>query len=114
MKNRQPPPPLNPPTKPRSVESLAADVASDAEVALGSAQIATKAAQRVVDAMPTPDPRDNPNYQRLVGLEQSMLARISPRHRNRWPELLAIDERWEECDRRQEEIRASDEDLGDP
>jgi hypothetical protein len=51
-------------------------------------------AAKVVDAVPTPDPRDDVNYQRLVGLEQSMLARISPRHRNRWPELLAIDERW--------------------
>lgn len=35
-----------------------------------------------------------------------MLARISPRHRNRLPELLAIDERWEQCDRRQEELNA--------
>jgi hypothetical protein len=66
---------------------------------------------RVVDALPTPDPREDVNYQRLAGLEQSMLARISPRHRNRWPELVAIDERWQECDRRQEEIRASLTDL---
>jgi tetratricopeptide (TPR) repeat protein len=44
-------------------------------------------------------------------LEQSMLARISPRHRNRWPELLAIDERWEACDRRQEQLRGSLVDL---
>jgi len=51
------------------------------------------------------------NYKRLVGLEQSMLARISPRHRNRWPELLAIDERWEACDRRQEELRMALVDL---
>lgn len=111
MRNRQPPPPLNPPTKPRSVESLAADIASDAEVALGSARIATKAAQRVVDALPTPDPRDNPNFQRLAGLEQSMVARISPRHRNRWPELMEIDDRWQQCDRRQEELRAALADL---
>jgi len=55
--------------------------------------------------IPKPDPRDDVNYQRLVGLEQSMLARISPRQRNRWPELLAIDKRWEECDWRQEALR---------
>jgi hypothetical protein len=41
-----------------------------------------------------------------------MLARISPRHRNRWPELQAIDERWEQCDRRQEELRAVLADMG--
>jgi hypothetical protein len=78
-----------------------------ADVTLGSATIARKAAAKVLDALPTPDPRDDVNYQRLAGIEQSMLARISPRHRNRWPELLAIDERWEACDCRQEELRAS-------
>ena len=67
MRNRQPPPPLNPPSKPPSVESLVADVASDAEVALGAARIATKAATRVVDALPKPDPHDDPNFQRLAG-----------------------------------------------
>jgi hypothetical protein len=61
-----------------------------ADIALGSAQIAKKAAKKVLDAVPTPDPREDVNYQRLSGLEQSMLARISPRHRNRWPELRAI------------------------
>jgi hypothetical protein len=56
----------------------------------------------VVDALPTPDPRDEVNYQSLVGPEQSMLARISPRHCHRWLDLLAIDERWEPWDRRLE------------
>jgi chromosome segregation protein len=101
MMNRKPPPPLNPPTI-RSVESLAADVASDAEVALGAARIAKRAAE----SMPKPDPREDVNYQRLSGLEQSFWARISPR-RNRWPELREIDERLEQFDRRQEELRVT-------
>lgn len=110
MRNRQPPPPLNPPKAP-SVHTLVREAEAAADIALGSAHIAKQAAEKVVDALPTPDPRDNVNFQRLAGLEQSMLARISPRHRNRWPDLLEIDERWEDCDRRQEEIRASLNDL---
>jgi hypothetical protein len=93
-----------------SVEQLAADVASDAEVALGAAKIAKEAA----DSIPKPDPREDPDFQtriRISGLEQSMLARISPRHRNRWPELLAIDERIADFDRRQEELRVALVDL---
>lgn len=111
MMNRKPPPPLNPPPKAPSVEALVRDVGDAADIALGSAHIARKAATKIVDALPTPDPLVDVNWQRLAGLEQSMLARISPRHRNRWPELLAIDERWEDCDRRQEELRLSLTDL---
>jgi hypothetical protein len=103
--NRKPPPPLTPPTL-RSVESLAADVASDAEVALGAARIAKRAAE----SMPKPDRRLDPNFQRLTGQEQSFLARISPR-RNRWPELREIDERIAELDRRQEGLSAGLVDL---
>jgi hypothetical protein len=92
-------------------EWLAERTEKAADHAVRGATIARKAAAMVLDALPTPDPRDDVNYQRLVGLEQSMLARISPRHRNRWPELLAIDERWEACDRRQEELSAALIDL---
>ena len=77
---------------------------------LGSAEVAVKAAGRAVDAIPKPDVRDDPNFQRLAGLEQSMLARLSPRHRNRWPELVAIDDRLEDPDRRQGELHTT---LGD-
>ena len=81
-----------------------------ADISLGSAEVAVKAAGRAVDAIPKPDVRDDPNFQRLAGLEQSMLARLSPRHRNRWPELVAIDDRLEDLDRRQGELH---DDTGD-
>jgi hypothetical protein len=64
------------------VEALVREVGEAADIALASAHIAKRAAE----AMPKPDPRDDVNYQRLSGLEQSFWARISPR-RNRWPEL---------------------------
>lgn len=89
------------------VSDIATRAEEAADISLGSAEIAQKAAGKVLDALPTPDPREDVNYQRLAGLEQSMLARISPRHRNRWPELLAFDERVTEIDRRQEGLRNS-------
>ena len=36
-----------------------------------------------------------------------MLARLSPRHRNRWPDVVAFDDRVSELDRRQEELVAT-------
>lgn len=95
---RTPQPPLYPPPRPISAAEEAADIS------LGRAKIAQKAARQVVDALPIPDPRDDLNFQRFVGLEQGFLARISPR-RNRWPELAAIDELIAECDQRQEQLR---------
>ena len=85
-------------------DHLAARAEEAADISLGSAQVAVKAAGKAMDAMPTPDPRDDPNFQRLAGLEQSFVARLSPRHRNRWPELVAIDERLDDLDRRQQEL----------
>lgn len=73
-----------------------------ADIALGSAQIAKRAAESI----PKADPRDDVNFKRLAGLDQGFWARISPR-RNRWPELLAIDERLVGFDRRQEELRVT-------
>jgi hypothetical protein len=81
-----------------------------ADIAVGSAQIAQKAAKKVMDALPRPDVRDNIDYQRLVGQEQSWLARLSPR-RNRWKAIAAFDERVAACDRRQEELNAERADL---
>jgi len=77
-----------------------------ADIAIASAQIAVKAGNKAVAAVPIPDPREHVNFQRLAGLgeQQSFLARISPR-RNRWPELVEIDERVADLDRRQEELR---------
>lgn len=91
------------------------DIASRAEeaadIALGSAGVAQKAARRVLDSLPTPDPRDDVNFQRLAGLEQSTLARLMPRHRNRWPKLLEFEQRLAEFDRRQEVLRAEVSEL---
>jgi hypothetical protein len=98
-------PPLYPPER-QSVAALAREAGEAADIALGSAQIAKKAA----DSIPKPDPREDVNFKRLSGQEQSFLARISPR-RNRWPELHAIDERLEQFDRRQEELRVTLIDL---
>ncbi|MBA3402053.1 MAG: hypothetical protein H0U05_08705, partial [Actinobacteria bacterium] len=39
---------------------------------------AAKFAKEQADKLPKPDPREDVNFQRLAGLEQSMLARISP------------------------------------
>ena len=86
-------------------EQLAARAEEAADISLGSAAIAQKAAKKVVDALPTPDPRDDVNFQRLVqaGSEQSWLARLSPR-RNRWPDLADIDVRIADLDRRQQQL----------
>ena len=54
---------------------------------------------------PAADPRDSP-LGRIAGLEQTAWARLSPRHRNRWPKLAAIDERVNELDQRQAAIGA--------
>jgi hypothetical protein len=101
MRRGKQPPALYPPTR-QSLEALAREAGEAADIALGSAHIAKRAAE----AMPKPDPRLDPNFQRLSGQEQSFLARISPR-RNRWPELREIDERLEQFDRRQEELRVT-------
>ncbi len=86
------------------------DIASRAEeaadIALGSAQIAVKASDMAVAAVPIPDPRADVNFQRLAGLEQSTLARLMPRQRNRWPKLLEFENRLAELDGRQEVLRA--------
>ena len=86
------------------------DIASRAEeaadIALGAAGVAVKAGNKAVAAVPIPDPRDDVNFQRLAGLEQSTLARLMPRHRNRWPKLLEFEQRLVEFDRRQEVLRA--------
>jgi len=87
----------------------AAETAADQ--AIGSAEIAQKAARRVLDSLPTPDPRDDVNFQRLAGLEQSTLARLMPRQRNRWPKLLEFEQRLAEFDRRQEVLRAEVSEL---
>lgn len=98
---RKQPPALYPPRR-QSVEALAREDGEAADIALGSAKIAKRAAE----SMPKPDPREDVNYQRLSGLEESFWARISPR-RNRWPELRVIDERLVELDRRQNELIAT-------
>jgi hypothetical protein len=99
------PPALYPPRR-QSLEALAREAGEAADIALGSAKIAKKAA----DSMPKPDRWLDPNFQRLSGQEQSFLARISPR-RNRWPELREIDERLAELDHRQEGLSAGLVDL---
>ena len=86
------------------------DIASRAEeaadIALGAAGVAVKAGNKAVAAVPIPDPREDVNFQRLAGLEQSTLARLMPRQRNRWPKLLEFENRLAEFDRRQEVLRA--------
>ncbi len=89
-----------------STRAQAARAEEAADIALGSAKIAKDAAERVVDALPTPDPRDDVNFQRLAGVEESMLARLMPRRRNRWPKLFEFEQRLAEFDRRQEVLRA--------
>jgi hypothetical protein len=111
MRGRTPPPPLNPPAKPSTVGALVREVGEAADIALGSAQIAQKAATKIVDALPTPDPRDNVDFQRLAERAQSMVRRLLPWTRNRWPELCAIDDRLGDLDRPQEELVATLADL---
>ncbi|MBA3382721.1 MAG: hypothetical protein H0T97_12795 [Actinobacteria bacterium] len=86
------------------------DIASRAEeaadIALGAAGVAVKAGNKAVAAVPIPDPRDDVNFQRLAGLEQSTLARLMPRRRNHWPKLLEHEQRLAELDGRQEVLRA--------
>lgn len=83
-------------------DSIRAEEAAD--IALGAAGVAVKQAKKVRDSLPPPpDPRQDVNYLRLAGLEESFLARLSPR-RNRWPEIVSFDERVTEIDRRQAEI----------
>ncbi len=91
-------------------ERLAAEEAAD--IALGSAAVAQKAARKALDALPTLDPRDNVDFQRLAGQERSVLARLSPR-RNRWPGLLEIDERLDRLDLEQQELIARLAELHD-
>jgi len=62
MGNRKPPPPLNPPRSP-SIAALAREAGEAADIALGSARIAKKAAESI----PKPDVRDDVNFQRLSG-----------------------------------------------
>ncbi len=71
--------------------TVQAAVEEAADIALGSAEIAVKAGNKAVAAVPIPDPRDNVDFQRLAGLEQSTLARLMPRQRNRWPKLLEFE-----------------------
>ena len=103
-------------------EVQVARIEEAADIAVGSATIATKAAARVVDAVPVPDPRDNVNFQRLIPAEQRWFQRISPR-RNRWPEVADFDARLQDLDARQQRLhdelaelhgrrqRAADEDA---
>jgi hypothetical protein len=84
-------------------ESLAERTEEDADISLGSAQIAQKAARKVMDALPWPDRRHNLDDMRLAG-QQTMLARLSPRNRNRWPEVAEHDERIPDLDRRREAV----------
>lgn len=92
---------------PRTAEQVAADVASDAEVALGAAQLAREAAKEAVAAKPPPpDPRNAPHFELLQHGERTALARISPR-RNRWPALQALDARIADNDRHQGEVAAA-------
>ncbi len=86
--------------------TVKAAVEEAADIALGSAEIAVKAGNKAVAAVPVPDPRDDVNFERLAGLEQSMLARLMPHHRNRWPRLLEFEQQLAEFDRRQETLRA--------
>ena len=79
MRRGKQPPALYPPRR-KSLEALAREAGEAADIALGSAQIAKRAA----DSMPKPDRRLDPNFQRFSGQEQSFLARISP-GRNRCP-----------------------------
>ncbi len=94
------------PTLEGDVSDIASRAEEAADIALGSAGVAQKAARRVLDSLPTPDPRDDVNFQRLSGLEQSTLARLMPRQRNRWPKLLEYEQRLAEFDGRQEVLRA--------
>ena len=94
------------PTLKRDVSDIASRAEEAADIALGSAGVAQKAATKVLDSLPVPDPREDVNFQRFAGLEQSTLARLMPRHRNRWPKLLEHEQRLAEFDRRQETLRA--------
>jgi hypothetical protein len=84
-------------------ERLAERSEQAADIALGSAAVAQKAAKKVVDALPRPDVRDDPNFARLAGQEQTWLAKLSPR-RNFWPAVAAVDARIADLDRRQGEL----------
>ncbi len=113
---RTPPPlytkdmlPLLPPRQSKHARLEEAGEAAD--IALGAAEIAVKAGNKAVAAVPIPDPRSDPNFQRLAGLEQSMLARITPWGRNRWPDVVRFDERIGEFDLQQEDVRANLTDL---
>lgn len=63
---RKQPPALYPLRRQR-LEALARETGEAADIALGGAQIAKRAAE----SMPKPDPRENVNYKRLSGLEES-------------------------------------------
>jgi len=96
----------NPAKSPTALAARRAEFAADA--AAIDAQTAIDAAKFVkeqADKLPKPDLREDVNFQRLAGLEQSMLARISPWGRNRWPELVRLEERIAEFDQRQEDVR---------
>jgi hypothetical protein len=100
------------PLRPILVERTHAGRADGAaDEAVRAATVAKDAAREAAKAVPKADPRQSVDFERLSNLEESMLARISPRHRNRWPELQAIDERLAELDHRQEELHATLIDL---
>jgi len=127
MSRPRTPPPLYPPSSTAPPPGLSRqdleEAGEAADIALAAAGIAVKAgkeATEAVESIPKSDPlaavkeksaeiraSDHvANLERLSGPEQSFVARISPRHRNRWPRLLEFEQRLAEFDGRQEVLRA--------
>jgi len=91
-------------------DSLAVErVEAAADIAIGSAEVALKAAQSI-PVPPPPDSRDDPNFALLTGPEQSWWARLSPR-RNRWADVAAVDVRIADLDRAQQALHDQLADL---
>jgi len=112
MKGRQAPPPLSPQKSKPTLE----EAGEAADFAIAAATIAKKAAESIPKSDPLQAIKEKSaeirasdhvaDLERLSGPETSFLARISPRHRNRWPKLLEFEQRLVEFDRRQEVLRA--------
>ena len=80
----------------REALALASQAADDAVAALEL----TRAEVEKIPPTTPPDPRDGLG-RGLLTVEQSTWARLSPRHRNRWPKLAELDQRVAELDIRQ-------------
>jgi len=112
MKGRQAPPPLYPQKSKPTLE----EAGEAADFAIAAATIAKKAAESIPKSDPLEAIKEKSaeirasdhvaNLERLSGLEQSFVARLMPRQRNRWPKLLEFEQRLAEFDGRQEVLRA--------